>query len=78
MAFLRQCLQELRTRHHHPGVVDDALPQEHQQQHNPVVRWSAEPSANDACALPPADSRAWQDHQDSNAMRAPEPGGVQV
>lgn len=82
MAFLRQCLQELRTRHHHPGVVDGALLQEHPAQHHGrVARWPAEASANDAWARPPLDSQAsshLQHLQESNAMRAPEPGGVQV
>lgn len=79
MAFLRQCLQEVRSRQHAPGVVEDALVHEHQEHRYRVTRWPAEPSANDAFARPPAGGRAYVVYpQESNAMRAPEPGGVQV
>jgi hypothetical protein len=68
MAFLRQCLQEVRTRQHLPGVVEAAAPVPRQR----MAVWPAGPRAGDA------GSRAYAGLQESKAMRAPEPGGVQV
>lgn len=68
MAFLRQCLQEVRTRQHLPGVVEGAAPVHHE--------WIAPRPA--AARSGDGGSRAYAGLQESKAMRAPEPGGVQV